>query len=91
MFRKQKKIIKQNTKTLRLSLNIIKKRKNMKFLKIALPYLYVLMVLFVVFHNTGYRIERMIQVPYVLYLVLVSVSFFVIRSVIQQSATTDRP
>ncbi len=63
----------------------------MKFLKIALPYLYVLMVLFVVFHNTGYRIERMIQVPYVLYLVLVSVSFFVIRSVIQQSATTDRP
>lgn len=63
----------------------------MKFLKIVLPYLYVLMVLFVVFHNTGYRIERMIQVPYVLYLVLVSVSFFVIRSVIQQSATTDLP
>ena len=63
----------------------------MKFLKITLPYLYVLMVLFVVFHNTGYRIERMIEVPYVLYLVLVSVSFFVIRSVIQQSATTDQP
>jgi hypothetical protein len=63
----------------------------MKFLKIVSPYLYVLMVVFVVFHNTGYQIKRMIQVPYVLYIVLALVSFFVIRSVIQQSTPTDRP
>ncbi|NBB21660.1 hypothetical protein GVN20_20005 [Runella sp. CRIBMP] len=61
----------------------------MKFLKIASPYLYVSMVVFVVFHNTGYQIERMIQVPYVLYIVLALVSFFVIRSVIQHSTDTD--
>lgn len=61
----------------------------MKFLKIASPYLYVSMVVFVVFHNTDYQIERMIQVPYVLYIVLALVSFFVIRSVIQHSTDTD--
>ncbi len=61
----------------------------MKFLKTVSPYLYVLMVVFVVFHNTDYQIERMIQVPYVLYIVLALVSFFVIRSVIQQSAKSD--
>lgn len=63
----------------------------MNFLKIASPYLYVLMVVFVVFHNTGYQIERMVQVPYVLYIILALVSFFVIRSIIQQSAKTDQP
>jgi hypothetical protein len=62
----------------------------MKFLKTVSPYLYVLMVVFVVFHNTDYQIERMIQVPYVLYIVLALVSFFVIRSIIQQSANADR-
>mgnify|MGYP001810298796 CR=1 FL=1 len=62
----------------------------MNFLKIASPYLYVLMVVFVVFHNTGYQIERMIQVPYLLYIVLALVSFSVIRSIIQQSAKSDR-
>ncbi|MEI7586102.1 hypothetical protein [Runella sp.] len=62
----------------------------MKFLKIVSPYLYVLMVVFVVFHNTGYQIKRMFQVPYVLYIVLALASFFVIRSVIKQSATTDQ-
>ncbi|WP_169704535.1 hypothetical protein [Runella slithyformis] len=50
-----------------------------------------MMVSFVVFHNTGYQIERMIQIPYVLYIILALVSFFVIRSVIQQSAKSDRP
>ena len=48
------------------------------------------MVVFVVFHNTGYQIKRMFQVPYVLYIVLALASFFVIRSVIKQSATTDQ-
>lgn len=70
--------------------HIIKKRKNMNFLKTTSPYLYVLMVVFVVFHNTGYQIERMIQVPYVLYIILALVSFFVIRSIIQHSAKADR-
>lgn len=63
----------------------------MKFLKAAAPYLYVIMVSFVVFHNTGYQIERMIQTPYALYIILALVSFFVIRSIIQQSAKSDRP
>ncbi|WP_298352350.1 hypothetical protein [Runella sp.] len=63
----------------------------MKFLKIVSPYLYVLMVVFVVFHNTSYQIKRMFQVPHVLYIVLALASFFVIRSVIKQSATTDQP
>ncbi|AEI46693.1 hypothetical protein Runsl_0238 [Runella slithyformis DSM 19594] len=63
----------------------------MTFLKTISPYLYVMMVSFVVFHNTGYQIERMIQIPYVLYIILALVSFFVIRSVIQQSAKSDRP
>lgn len=63
----------------------------MTFLKVTSPYLYVIMVSFVVFHNTGYQIERMIQLPYALYIILAFVSFFVIRSIIQQSAKSDRP
>lgn len=76
-------------KNIPFTFHIIKKGKNMNFLKIASPYLYVLMVVFVVFHNTGYQIERMIQVPYLLYIVLALVSFLVIRSIIQQSAKSD--
>jgi len=61
----------------------------MKFLKSVSPYLYVMMVVFVVFHNTGYQLKRMIEVPYVLYLLLALLGFMVIKSIIKESTTTD--
>jgi len=59
----------------------------MKILKVILPYLYVLMVVFVVFHNTGYQIERMIETPYIRYILMAILGFMVIRSIIKQEIT----
>lgn len=62
----------------------------MKILQSIAPFLYLIMVLFVVFHNTGYQLSRMLETPYILYVLLSLVSFFVIRSVIKQSSVTNQ-
>ncbi len=56
----------------------------MKIAKLIAPYLYLLMVFFVVYHNTNYEIKLMFRVPYILYIVLATVSFFVIQYIIRQ-------
>lgn len=61
----------------------------MKILKAISPYLYLLMVVFVVFHNTGYQLRSMMRVPYILYVLLAVVSAIVIQMVIKESKTTD--
>ncbi len=62
----------------------------MKIIKIISPFLYLFMVLFVVFHNTGYQISRMLEIPFLLYVLLALVSFFVIRSVIKQTSVSNQ-
>jgi lipoprotein signal peptidase len=62
----------------------------MKILQLIAPFLYLTMVLFVVFHNTGYQLSLMLETPYVLYTLLTLVSFFVIRSVIKQSSVPNQ-
>jgi lipoprotein signal peptidase len=61
----------------------------MKILQSIAPFLYLTMVLFVVFHNTGYQLSRMLDTPYILYVLLTLVSTFVIRSVIKQSSLSN--
>jgi uncharacterized membrane protein YqjE len=61
----------------------------MRFLKNLSPYLYALMVLFVVFHNTNYQPERMLQLPYLLYVLLAVLGFWVIRSVVKEALTSE--
>ena len=62
----------------------------MKILKVLLPYLYVLMVVFVVFHNTGYKVERMIETPYILYLLMAILGFMVIQSIMKQEISDEQ-
>jgi hypothetical protein len=61
----------------------------MKFIRNLSPYLYALMVLFVVFHNANYQIERMLQAPYSLYVLLAGLGFWVIRSIVKQASVSD--
>ncbi len=61
----------------------------MKILKSLAPYFYFFMVIFVVFHNTDYHIERMIEVPYVLYILLAALGFMVLQSVIKDATAAD--
>ena len=58
----------------------------MKLLKTLFPYMYFVMVTFVVFHNTGYNASRMLDVPYILYILLAALCFIVIRMIINESA-----
>lgn len=47
--------------------------------------LYIVMVFFVVFHNTGYQWERLLEAKFITPLMLAIVSFIVIMQVIKEA------
>ncbi|MFN4145915.1 MAG: hypothetical protein ACK4GN_08845 [Runella sp.] len=57
----------------------------MKKISNSLAWLYLIMVLFVVFHNTKYNLEMMFQPPYILYVILAGLGFMVIRHIASDS------
>ena len=61
----------------------------MKSLTTFSPYLYVLMVLFVIFRNTGYQFLRMFELPYLLYVLFTGVGFWVLRLIIKEAAAAE--
>jgi len=55
-----------------------------KLLRLSAPLLYLALVLFVIFDRAHYDIMRVIQPPFLVYLVMAAVSFIVLRNVIKE-------